>query len=107
MSHSHIPVKVVQAIGDEATKELYDDIDRRDQEVAATRVDKSEYDAHVALITEKFQHLEDKIDARFEIHSLQFDKKISDAKRETVIWTVGLLTAVMGVWTGVIVGLLK
>jgi hypothetical protein len=101
-------------MGDEATKELYEDIDARDREVAATKVDRVEYDAHAALIAERFGRMEDKFDAhtryveqQFEIYALRFDKKISDAKRETIVWTVGLLTAVMGVWTGVIVGLLR
>lgn len=114
MPHSQIPVKVIQAIGDEASRELYDDIDGRDREVAATKVDKSEYDAHAALIAERFNRVDDKLDflarhigQQTEIFSLRVDKKISDAKRETIVWTVGLLTAVMGVWTGVIASLLK
>jgi len=140
-------VEVIHAIGESAAKELYNDIARGAEEVAAAKVDKASYDAHAALIDERFGRVEDKIDSlwdrfddkltalsvrfddklaalsnrvddkfaaqekffdqRFQNIELKFDRKLSDTKKEIILWTVGLMTAVMGVWAAVMVGLLK
>ena len=75
--------------------------------VVPDKVDRSEYDAYAALIEEKFRRFEEKIDAKFAKSEADTDKKISEATKQTVIWTVGLITAITGGWTALIVALLR
>ena len=94
--HPAVPEKMIAAVGVEATNEILGYVDQRLKEAAATKVDRNEYDAHAAVIEEKFK--------RFE---LEMEKKRGDAKREIILWTVGLITAITGGWTALLVSLLK
>jgi hypothetical protein len=53
MSYPSIPDKVIGVLGEQATKQLYDDMREMVSQTAATKVDRTQYDAHSALISEK------------------------------------------------------
>jgi hypothetical protein len=73
VSYPSIPEKVISAIGVEPAKQLYDGFQQMVSQAAATKVDKSDYDAHAALVTEKF--------GRFRAET---ELRIAEAKRETI-----------------------
>lgn len=114
VSYTSIPEKVIGVMGVEPAKQLYDGVHQIVVQTAATKVDKGDYDAHAALIAEKFERLDEKferIDEKLDRVRLETDLKISEAKRETikwtVAWTVTLVTLITGGWTTVIISFLK
>jgi hypothetical protein len=50
-----IPDKIQKTLGEEATRELVDLINQVAATASSTKVDRAEYDAHCALIDEKFE----------------------------------------------------
>jgi acyl transferase domain-containing protein len=50
-----MPRKVQEVPGEEATRELVDVVSQVAATTCSTKVDKTEYDAHCALIDEKFE----------------------------------------------------
>lgn len=50
-----MPQKIQEVLGEEATRELVDLISQVAATTCSTKVDKTEYDAHCALIGEKFE----------------------------------------------------
>lgn len=53
MSYPSIPDKVIGVLGEQATKQLYDDMREMVSQTASTKVDRTQCDAHAALISEK------------------------------------------------------
>ncbi len=87
-----IPEKVQRALGDDATRELVDLINQVAATNASTKVDKSEYDMHAALIEEKF-----------DMYTLELDKFREEMKSMLrggllagLAWTTVLIFGLFG-----------
>ena len=78
-----IPEKLQKAIGEEATRELVDLINQVAATVGSTKLDKAEYDAHAALIEEKFRRYEELLSEKFARHEERMAQH--EARTESMI----------------------
>lgn len=99
--------KVIARIGEEAAKQLYDGIFAQVSQVAATKVDRTDYDAHSALIAERFERFRAEVLARLDRSDAETDKKITNARLSTILWTVGLVATITGGWSALIISMLR
>lgn len=109
-----IPEKIQKALGKEATEELVDLINQVAATVSSTKVDKTEYDAHTRLISEQLEAMNKlikeklaKMDEKLAALKAETATMIANSRLSTILWTVGLITAITGGWTALIVSLLK
>ena len=86
------PRKTAERLGDESAQEIVDLINQAIAAVSAAKVDKTEYDAHTALINERFDRNELKLDAL----KTEMRAEIRGALLKGLAWVTGLIFAAFG-----------
>lgn len=86
------PHKAAEKFGQEVTQEFVDLINEAVAAVSAAKVDKSEYDAHTALIKEQFEKHGLVMDKRL----AELEKKITSALLKGLAWTTVLIAGLFG-----------